>query len=62
MILVGCDFHSRYQQIACVGKEIRRGLRFEKSFAGETTFAAIFVFNVAISKAISAMKAQRLLL
>jgi hypothetical protein len=36
---------------------MRRGLRFEKSFEGETTLAATLVFKVAINSAISAMKA-----
>ena len=33
-------------------KLIRRGHRFEKSFAGETTFAPMFTFNVASRMAI----------
>src|SRR5438105_15539665 len=40
-----------------VRKEIRRGLRLEKSLAGETTLAATFVVRVAIRIAISAIKA-----
>ncbi len=40
-----------------VRKEIRRGFRLEKSFDGETTFAATLVFSVAISSATSAMNA-----
>src|SRR5580700_1319538 len=40
-----------------VRNEISRGLRFEKSFDGETTFAATLVFNVATSRAINAMVA-----
>src|ERR1039457_4555966 len=37
--------------------EMRRGFRLEKSFDGETTFAATFVFNVAMRRAINAMNA-----
>src|SRR5580692_4928178 len=40
-----------------VRKEIRRGLRFEKSLDGETTLAATLVFNVATSSATNAMDA-----
>ena len=38
-------------------KEILRGFKLEKSLDGETTFAATFVFNVAINRAISAIDA-----
>src|SRR5581483_11815131 len=38
-----------------VRNEIRRGLRFEKSLDGETTFAATLVLSVAISSATRAM-------
>ena len=37
--------------------EMIRGLRFEKSFEGDTTFAATFVFSVAIKMAINAIAA-----
>src|SRR5215469_70757 len=37
--------------------DIRLGRRFEKSLEGETTLAATFVFNVAISSATSATSA-----
>src|SRR5579883_212261 len=37
-----------------VRNEIRLGRKFEKSFDGDTTFAATFVFSVAISSATSA--------
>src|SRR5580700_6927278 len=40
-----------------VRKEIRRGLRFEKSLEGETTLAATLVFSVAMRIAISAINA-----
>src|SRR5262249_61117114 len=40
-----------------VRKETRRGLRLEKSFEGETTFAATLVLSVAMSKATSAIEA-----
>ena len=40
-----------------VRKEMRLGRKFEKSFDGETTFAATFVFSVATSSATSAMSA-----
>src|ERR1700722_10021776 len=40
-----------------VRKEIRRGFKFEKSFEGETTFAATLVFKVATSSATRAMDA-----
>jgi len=36
------------------GKLIRRGERFEKSLAGETTFAATLTLSVAMSRAIIA--------
>src|SRR5271154_6743596 len=40
-----------------VRNEISRGFKLEKSFDGETTFAATFVLSVATSSAISAMNA-----
>src|SRR5688500_20344559 len=40
-----------------VRNEIRRGLRFEKSFDGDTTFAATFVVSVATNSAIREMNA-----
>ena len=40
-----------------VRKEIRRGLRLEKSLEGETTLAATLVLRVAMSSATSAMEA-----
>ena len=40
-----------------VRNEIRRGFKLEKSFDGDTTFAATLVFSVAISNAINAMNA-----
>src|ERR1039458_8367838 len=40
-----------------VRKEIRRGLRLEKSLDGETTLAATLVFKVAMSRATRAMNA-----
>src|SRR5580700_4156484 len=40
-----------------VRNEMSRGLRFEKSFDGETTLAATLVFSVATSSAIRAMVA-----
>src|SRR5437016_1275120 len=40
-----------------VRNEINRGLRFEKSLEGDTTFAATLVLRVAISNATSAMDA-----
>src|SRR5215467_1905463 len=36
-------------------KLIRRGYKFEKSFAGDTIFAATFTFNVASTNAMIAM-------
>src|SRR5580704_5502555 len=40
-----------------VRKEIRLGRRFEKSFDGETTFAATLVLSVAMSNATNAITA-----
>ena len=42
---------SRPARIPPILKEILEGLRLEKSFAGETMFAAIFVVRVATIKA-----------
>ena len=40
-----------------VRKEISRGFRFEKSFEGETTFAATLVLRVATNNATRAIDA-----
>ena len=51
MILIGCDFHSRYQQIACVdtggGDLIERRLEHENGENGEArAFYCLMLLSV----------------